>query len=122
IRAQPSRNSQIAVIKSSQKTKQGSAAHLVQAERRAPSTMAIQRGDVCTIWRITPCETAPTTSKAAIIATQHAVKIGNSLFTGRLFGVSGMGLLTLLSYRESSPYRRLSLEGRVTFRFPPPTP
>jgi len=53
-RAHPSRNIQIAPINKNQKTKHGSAAHLLHPERRTPETIAIQRGDVCTMCRITP--------------------------------------------------------------------
>jgi len=66
IHAQPSRNSQIAVISSSQTKKHGSAAHLVQAERRVLRTMAIQSGDVCTVCRVTPCDTAPTDTEQMV--------------------------------------------------------
>ena len=78
IRAQPSRNNQIATISRSQKKKHGSAAHLLQPERRMLRPMAIQSGDVYTMCRITPCDTAPTTSKAAIMDTQHMVKMRKS--------------------------------------------
>jgi hypothetical protein len=74
-RAHPSRNIQIALITKNQKTKHGSAAHLLHAERRTPETIAIHRGEVCTMWRITPCDTAPTTSSAAIMDTQQAVEM-----------------------------------------------
>jgi len=82
IRAQPRRNSQIAVISSSQKKKHGSAAHLLQPEPRTLRTMAIQSGDVCTMCRTTPCDTAPTTSKAAIMDTQQTVKMRKSRCKG----------------------------------------
>jgi hypothetical protein len=82
IRAQPSKNSQIAVINRSQNKKHGSATHLLQPERRMLRTMAIQSGDVCTMCRMTPWDTAPTTSKAAIMDTQQAVKIRKSRFKG----------------------------------------
>ena len=78
IRAQPSRNSQIKIISISQKTKHGSAAHLIQPERRMPRTMEIQSGDVCTMCRRTPCDTAPTTSKATIVDTEQATKMRKS--------------------------------------------
>ncbi len=74
-RAHPNRNIQIALINKNQKTKQGSAAHLLHPERRTPATIAIQRGDVCTMCRRTPCDTAPTTSNAAMMDTQQAVKM-----------------------------------------------
>jgi hypothetical protein len=51
IRAQPRRNNHITIITSSQKKKHGSAAHLLQPDWRAPRTMAIQSGAVCTMWR-----------------------------------------------------------------------
>ena len=76
--AQPSRNSQIATIRRSQKKKHGSAAHLLQAERRMLRATAIHSGDVCTMCRRIPCDTAPTTSKAATMDRQHAVKIRKS--------------------------------------------
>ena len=72
IRAQPSRNSQIAIIRSSQKRKDGRAAHLLRWERRHPSTIATHRGAVWTTCRTTPCDTAPTTSNATMIVGQHA--------------------------------------------------
>jgi hypothetical protein len=75
-RAHPSRNIQIALINKNQKTKHGSADHLLHPERRMPETVAIQRGDVCTMCRRTPCDTAPTTSNAAMMDTQQAVKMG----------------------------------------------
>lgn len=74
-RAHPSRNIQIALINKNQKTKHGSAAHLLHPERRTPATIAIQRGDVCAMCRRTPCDTAPTTSNAAMMDTQQAVKM-----------------------------------------------
>jgi len=74
-RAHPSRNIQIALISKNQKTKHGSAAHLLHPERRTPETIAIQRGDVCTMCRRTPCDTAPTTSNATIMDTQQAVRM-----------------------------------------------
>src|SRR5580704_5184654 len=49
---QPSKNDQIAAISTSQNTKQGNAAHLVNFELRMPSTMAIHRTDVCTACRM----------------------------------------------------------------------
>jgi hypothetical protein len=75
IRVQPSRDSQMKIISISQKKKHGSAAHLIQPERQMPRTMAIQSGDVCTMCRRTPCDTAPTTSKAATTETQQTVKM-----------------------------------------------
>lgn len=78
IRAQPSKNSQMKIINISQKRKHGSAAHLIQPERLMPRAMATQSGDVCTMCRRTPCDTAPTTSKAAIIETQQTVKMRKS--------------------------------------------
>jgi hypothetical protein len=86
IRAQPSRNSQIKIISISQKTKHGRAAHLVQPERRMPRTMAIQSGEVCTMCRRTPCDTAPTTSKAAIMETQQATNMRKSRCKSHLAG------------------------------------
>src|SRR5580692_6310749 len=59
---QPSRNDQIAAISTSQNTKQGSAAHFVNFELRMPSTMAIQRTDVCTMCRMTMWDATPTTN------------------------------------------------------------
>jgi len=87
IRAQPSRNNHITIISSSQKKRHGSAAHLLQPDWRAPRTMAIQSGAVCTMWRITSCDTAPTTSKAAIIVTQQTVKMRKSRSKSHLTAV-----------------------------------
>lgn len=87
IRAQPRRNSQIAVISSSQKKKHGSAAHLLQPERRMLRTIAIQSGDVCTMCLMNPCDTAPTTSKAAIMDTQQMLKMRKSRSKSHLTGV-----------------------------------
>jgi hypothetical protein len=78
IRAQPSRNSQIKIISISQETKHGSAAHLIQLEPRMPRAMAIHSGEVCTMCRRTPCDTAPTTSKAATMDTQQATTMRKS--------------------------------------------
>src|SRR6266851_2465778 len=64
----------IPTTEDSQKTRHGSAAHLLQPERRTPSTIAIHSGDVCTMCRMTPDDTAPTTSRAAMIATQQPVR------------------------------------------------
>jgi len=83
-RAQPSRNIQIALINKNQKTKHGSAAHLLNPERRMPETIAIQRGEVCTMCRRTPCDTAPTTSNATIMDTQQVVKMRKRLSTRNL--------------------------------------
>jgi hypothetical protein len=77
-RAQPSRNIQMADISRSQKKKHGSAVHLLQPERRMLRTMAIHSGHVCTMCRMIPCDTAPTTSNAAIIETQQRVKMRKS--------------------------------------------
>jgi len=79
MRAQPRRNSQMALISSSQNTKHGRTAHFVSGERRNPSTMPIQSGEVCTMCRITPRDTAPTTSKAVMMATPQIIKIRESL-------------------------------------------
>jgi hypothetical protein len=41
ILAEPSRNSQIAIISNNQKKKQGSATHLIHADRQLPNAIAI---------------------------------------------------------------------------------
>src|SRR5436190_22870259 len=48
IRAQPSRNIQIAIISNSQNTKHDTAVHLASSERLVPSTIAIHSGAVWT--------------------------------------------------------------------------
>lgn len=67
IRAHPSKNSQMNAMMASQKRKQGSAAHFAHPERRNPSHARAHTGAVCTICRITPCDTAPTTYSARIM-------------------------------------------------------
>jgi hypothetical protein len=61
---------------------------LIQPERRMPRAMAIHSGDVCTMCRRTPCDTAPTTSKAAIMETQQTVKMRKSRSRSHLTGPS----------------------------------
>jgi hypothetical protein len=105
IRAQPSRNSQIKIISISQKKKHGRAAHLIQPERRMPRTMAIQSGDVCTMCRRTPCDTAPTTSKAAIMDTQQTVKMRKSRTKSHLMRAFILTIQSALSQPVAFPNR-----------------
>ena len=92
IRAHPSRYSQIAPITRSQNTKHGSAAHLLKPDRRMLRLMAIQSGDVCTMCRITPCDTAPTTNKATMMHRQQTVK------TRKVLSTSSPYIKSVLSY------------------------
>jgi hypothetical protein len=69
--AHPSRNSQMRTMIVSQGRNDGNASHLLNLSRRKPRTIPAHSGAVCTMCRNTPWLTEPTTSKAAMIATQH---------------------------------------------------
>jgi hypothetical protein len=73
-RTQPTRKSQIAVISRNQNAKHGIAAHLLHPDRRTPRVITIHKGDVCSICRITPDDTKPTTNRAPITARQTQIR------------------------------------------------
>ncbi len=120
MRAQPSRKSQISDIMKNQIRKHDRAAHFASAEPRMASTTAIHSGVVWTIWRNTPCETAPTMRRAAIIAKQQPINIRES----RCMEVS-LNCTTLLApsrRRTRAALRRLAEESARRDRLAPPVP
>src|SRR5438105_883011 len=85
------------VIRNSQNRKHGSAVHLLQLERRIPSTTVAHTGAVCTTCRTIPWETTPTTYRAITSSRAHHASI-------RLSGYVTSRLAATVANGDESPF------------------
>src|SRR5579872_6313879 len=82
----------MSAIRNNQNRKHGSAVHLLQLERRIPSTTVTHTGAVCTTCRTIPLETTPTTYRAITSSRAHHASIRLSGYiTSRLAAAVAIG-------------------------------